>query len=225
MESNARIYVAGHRGLAGSALLRRLTSGDRLPSITTCPSPDCREKLDLELSVESLLIPPYADVHEQYEHRVSTADGHSILVRFRLATGSDQEVSAALARSDTSAAVDFLVRRCVQSAVSSDDRSMQEFPAGFVDQLSAAMAERDVQAEITLQINCTGCGGTFNLIFDTAAYLMQELAAEIRGLDHEVHLLAYHYHWSSTEILGLTMRKRRRFLQLLEDELQREMIQ
>jgi len=27
MESNARIYVAGHRGLAGSALLRRLASG------------------------------------------------------------------------------------------------------------------------------------------------------------------------------------------------------
>src|SRR5260370_28840954 len=27
MELNARIYVAGHRGLAGSAILRRLSSG------------------------------------------------------------------------------------------------------------------------------------------------------------------------------------------------------
>jgi len=38
-------------------------------------------------------------------------------------------------------------------------------------------------------------------------------------LYREVHLLAYHYHWSATEILRMSAEKRRKFLRLLEEEL------
>ena len=33
----------------------------------------------------------------------------------------------------------------------------------------------------------------------------------------EVHALALHYHWSEGEILGLDVRRRRRYLELLTD--------
>jgi hypothetical protein len=81
------------------------------------------------------------------------------------------------------------------------------------------MAELDPQAEITLHLACPVCGAAFSAIFDTASYLIQELEAGVRHFYHEVHLLAYHYHWSATEILGMSIGKRRKFLRLLEEEL------
>jgi hypothetical protein len=81
------------------------------------------------------------------------------------------------------------------------------------------MAELDPQAEITLHLTCPVCSAAFSAIFDTASYLMQELQAGMHHLYREVHLLAYHYHWSATEILGMSAEKRRRFLRLLDEEL------
>jgi hypothetical protein len=34
-----------------------------------------------------------------------------------------------------------------------------------------------------------------------------------------VHLLAYHYHWSESEIMGMSERKRRVYLDLLLDQI------
>jgi hypothetical protein len=199
--------------------LRRLTAGDRLPCVLTCPSPECREKLELELSTANLLVLPYDDVRQQYEHCIPRADGVSTTIRFRLPTGSDQEAVAALARTDPDRAAELLLQRCVQSAVSSDGATMEPLPESVRSDLSAYIARLDGQAEITLQVTCVACGGAFSVIFDTASYLIQELEVGMRQLLREVHLLAYHYHWSPTEILGMSTRRRRQFLRLLEEEL------
>src|SRR5207302_1668287 len=117
--------------------LRRLTAGDRMPCVLACPSPDCGARLDLDLKVSDLLVPPYHEAREGYEARMGDGAG-ACHVRFRLPNGSDQEAAADLARTD-----------------------------------------------------------------------------------QEVHLLAYHYHWSPSEILGLSVRRRARYLRVLEDELTR----
>ncbi|WP_414583852.1 DUF6760 family protein [Scytonema sp. PCC 10023] len=41
-------------------------------------------------------------------------------------------------------------------------------------------------------------------------------------LHREVFLLAYHLHWSQTEILGLPIPERQRYLELLQEQLRRE---
>jgi hypothetical protein len=38
-------------------------------------------------------------------------------------------------------------------------------------------------------------------------------------LDREVHLLAWYYHWGESEILGMSGRRRRRYLALIADSL------
>lgn len=200
--------------------LRRLTAGDRLQCVLTCPFPDCGEKLDLDLKVADLLVPPYCGAREKYEVWVRDPDA-AYRVCFRLPTGFDQEAAAVLARTDSSAAVGLLLRRCVESIVSADGAAVEGFPEALLDPLSATMADLDPQAEITLRITCPACGGAFAAVFDTANYLFQELQAGMRHLDHEVHLLAYHYHWSPSEILGMSAQRRGRYLQLLEEELSR----
>lgn len=199
--------------------LRRLTAGDRLQCVFTCSSLECQERLELDLNATDLLLPACEETRQQHELTVSRDDGASIVVRFRLPTGFDQEAAAALARTDLPAAADFLLRQCVRSATLSDGSVVDELPEVLGQQLSARMAELDPQAELTLQVACPVCGCAFSAVFDTASYLIQELAAGMPHLYREIHLLAYHYHWSPTEILAMSSRTRRQYLQLLENEL------
>jgi len=199
--------------------LRRLTGGDRMRCVLTCSSPACGEKLEIDLSATDLLRRAPEETRREHELTVWRDDGASIVVRFRLPTGSDQEAAAALALTDPDAAADYLLRQCVQSATLSDGSALDSFPDALGAQLSARMAELDPQAELTLQAACPACGRAFSAIFDMASYLARELTAGMRHLYREIHLLAYHYHWSPTEILAMSALTRRRYLQLLEEEL------
>lgn len=205
--------------------LRRLTSGDRLRCLLACPSPECEEKLEVAVDVADLLLPPYGETVQEHELTIRQEDGVSTVVRFRLPTGSDQEAAAVVARTDVAGAADILLRRCVQSATSADGNPVDKLPDALGELLPGRMAELDPQAEITLHLTCPICSAPFSVIFDTASYLIQELEAGARHLYREVHLLAYHYHWSATEILGMSIGKRRQFLRLLEEELTQGAVQ
>jgi phage FluMu protein gp41 len=197
--------------------LRLLSLGDRLDCVLSCPSPECQKKLGLELSTADLLrsAPPM----QAHTLDVQLKDGAATCsVRLRLVTGQDQEAVVELARNDHRAAADVLLRRCVEKAVS-NDMAMDELPSAISRQLGELMSELDPQAEMRMNVTCSECGRGFDALFDVASYLFLELQAGMRNLLHEVHLLAYHYHWSLAEILGMSARTRHRFLLLLEAEL------
>src|SRR6185436_12025709 len=105
--------------------------------VLRCPAPGCGEKMDLDLQVGDLLVPPAAGAQEWHE---AVFDG--CRVRFRLPTGADQEDAAALACTDLDAAVGLLLRRCVEGPV---DRVVAE-------RLSDLLCELDPQAELTLEL-------------------------------------------------------------------------
>lgn len=198
--------------------LRRLTMGDRLQGLLSCPAPACGQRLDFEVKVSELLVEPGGERAAHHELVVQQG-GTRYVVRFRLPCGADQEAAAALARTDPAAAAELLLRRCVES-LDGEQACPPELPAWLIDTVSARMAELDAQAELTLNIRCSLCGGTFAVVFDAASFLFQELLAGMRDLYREVHLLAYHYHWSPSEILALSPRRRRRYLRLLEEQLE-----
>ena len=204
--------------------LRRFTSGDRLNCVLSCPRPKCQEKLEFEITISDLLRSDEAEARPEHELTVFGEDGRTILVKFRLPSGADQEAVASLGLTDIADGAETLLRRCVLS-VSQDGKFIDEIPASLTQQLPSRMAELDPHAEITLTANCETCGGSFSFVFDTAGYLIQELQNESERLYREVHLLAFHYHWSLTEILSLTMQDRRRFLRLLEHELSEGVVQ
>jgi hypothetical protein len=171
--------------------LRRLALGETLRCLLACP--ECAQQLEIDAKVGDLLLAPYAETLQEHELVARQEDGAQTVLRFRLPTGADQEAAAEAARDDVAVAVDLLLLRC--------------------------MAELDPQAEISLQLACPACGAGFSALFDAASYLMEELEAGARALEREVHLLAYHYHWSATEIIGMSAARRGRFLRLLEAEL------
>jgi hypothetical protein len=188
--------------------LRRISIGSRIECVLTCPK--CVEKLDLDLEAEDLLLPPYASPQREY-----TASLSGCQVRFRLPTGADQAAIADLARLDLDAAVQGLVQRCVLAVTSQGQPAKLSNEA--VEALACRMAELDPQAELDIQMTCPACQTSFSTILDMAQFLGSELASRSRPLDYEIHTLALAYHWSEAEILGLPLRRRRTYLQLLDE--------
>jgi len=205
-DETARALTAGDRE-AILLHLRRATFGESVTSVLRCPRGECDERMDLELRVADLLVPPAenpAAVHE------ANIDGHQ--VRFRLPNGGDLEEAAIVAMRDVSAAARLVLERCVvdNGGVTAEVLARE---------LPAIMAERDPQAELVLHLVCTKCERPFTALFDTASFLFGELSARRGALYREVHQLAFHYHWSEADILGMTAARRRRYLELLTEAL------
>jgi hypothetical protein len=201
--------------------LCRLTLGDRLQGVVDCPASDCGEKMDLDLKVSDLLLPPYEDCRISYEAEVAE-NGSGYRVRFRLPTGADQEDVAVVARTDSQAAAELLLHRCVESVTDEDGEPVETLPPAAADRISEVMSELDPQAELTLSLTCPACACTFLAPFDAASYLFRELDGRVKRLYREVHLLAINYHWSEAEIINMPDRKRRLYLELLEEALTEE---
>lgn len=177
--------------------LRRLSFGERLESVLTCPEAECGEQLELELRVDDLLVAPYGEVREEHE-----AEG----VRFRLPTGGDLEAGAEAARDGVEAGVRTVLGRCVLAG-EPDER------------LDAALAKLDPQAEIELAVECPACGQAFSVVFDTGDFIAREVGRDRDALLREIHLLGLHYGWPESELMAMTPRRRRRYVHHLVEAL------
>jgi hypothetical protein len=202
--------------------LRRLTLGETLDCVLTCPAPECGERMELELRVDDLLVEGYGEVQATYEIAMDARDAADppIVVRFRLPTVADLRAATAMSSGDPEAVAADLLARCSFGEVDgSEGIAADEIDAGAREPIAAAMAERDPQAEIELDLVCPSCGTPFGVVFDTATFLLQELDARAARLLEEVHALAFHYHWSEREILAMAPTRRERYLTLLADAL------
>ena len=191
--------------------LHRAALGDAVSFVVACPQAGCDARLDLDLDLCELLVPPYADPAESYEAVCGAGDA-ACRVRFRLPNGGDQELAAPLALADPAAAGALILERCVLG-------SAVALPSGIAAELPARMAALDPQAEIFIDLTCPQCGGRFRRPFDAATCLFDDLSAAARDLHEQVHLIAFHYHWSEAAILALGPARRRRYLEALRANL------
>jgi hypothetical protein len=211
----ARALTVGDREALLLAL-HRISAGERLLCVLTCPH--CGERLDLELAVADLLLPPYG--YEGARHRRRIEEGAEVFeVGFHLPTGGDQEAVAPLAGEDAAGAADALLQRCVEEVRTGDGRLLEGLPAPVARRLPEVLSELDPQAETLLRATCLACDGAFTALFDAGQFVQQEIGQPSDRLYREVHLLAYHYHWSEAEILALPPRARQRYLGLLAEAL------
>jgi hypothetical protein len=77
------------------------------------------------------------------------------------------------------------------------------------------------KVESTMGALCPECGREFVLPFDLQEFFFDELKISRDLLYREVHYLAYHYHWSEGEIMEMSREKRRRYIEVLADEIER----
>ena len=190
--------------------LRLVSLGDRLAAVVECRH--CHEKLDVDLRVGDLLQPAYPEWGDSF-----TEDFAGRRVWFRLPTVADHEAVLDVARADGELAARSLLGRCVVAVdghPATDGELVAVGPA--VEERVAAL---DPQAETVLDIHCPHCGASTAHALDAAEFLVEELTRTGRYLFQEVHTLAWYYHWGEDEILGLTVDKRRRYLELIQDSM------
>jgi hypothetical protein len=203
-EETARELTIGDRQ-ALLLHLRRITVGERMSCVFSCPMPECGEQLELELRVEDLLV--RAEGPTRRWHEVEHGGRRA---RFRLPTGGDQERAARTALAEgIDASVSELLAACAEGGAG-------DWSAELRDRVISRMSELDPQAELVLTLTCPVCDRASSVPFDLIAYLRDELLDRVSRLERDVHTLASAYGWSEEEILGMAPGRRRRYLTLVE---------
>jgi hypothetical protein len=199
--------------------LRRLTFGDLVRANLVCPWRECGERVSVEFSLADV------PVEEQPERApaFTTTLSSGVEVEFRLPTGADQEELAELVAVNEGEASTRLLARCLRrlgSSVPPTEEQVAALPAADRDELERHLERHAPRVEQAMTAACAECGRTFVTPFDIHRYLLGELRTDQDLLYQQVHYLAFHYHWSEAEIMGLTRDKRRTYIEILGDAIE-----
>jgi hypothetical protein len=187
--------------------LRTLLFGELAQVRLRCAG--CAEELEFALDIRQLLTGdgPAEDADEPIE--VALGDW---AVRFRLPTPADL---LAVGQSAPAEARSVLMERCVVTVTrEAQPATAANLPAEVQQKLAEAVAQADPDADLRLDAPCPACGHHTSAVVDAASFLWAELDAWARGILAEVHLLASTYGWTEPEVLALSPRRRRHYLEL-----------
>ena len=210
--------------------LRELTVGHKVACVLRCPAEGCREPMDLafdtsalDFSAPSLGNRFVTATLTDGDEDAAEADA-SQTIEFRLPNGGDQQALAGLFSTDPVAAIDALLARCLRRV-----GDCTEIDEAFVAALSPAtrllidarMEQFSPQVECEIEAQCPECHTPFETSLDLVSHFLEELRAGFRNLEREVHFLAWHYHWSEQDILSMNRSRRRRYVALVQQEVDR----
>jgi hypothetical protein len=188
--------------------LREGTLGRRIESVARCPG--CGEPLDVMLDTRELRGGGEGEVPAEGE---LCRDG-ALILRFRLPNSLD--LLAAERCADVEEGRRRLAERCVVEArrggEALEPATLEE---DDVAALAAALAAADPGAELLLELRCPACEHGWRELLDVAVFLWAEIEAQARRLLREVHVLARAYGWREGDVLALSPRRRRLYLEMV----------
>jgi hypothetical protein len=183
--------------------LREACFGCTYSCVVDCPG--CGAELEAELSDADVRVAPAPDGTGAF-----SVEG--IDVEFRLPSTAD-----IIAVTDAPEARRALIARCVTTLGADDEDSVSDTAVltdPMLDAVSAAMAARDPQAAVEVDLDCAACGHQWAAPFDIAGYLWAEMTAAAARIMRDVHGLASAYGWSEAEVLSVSPARRRQYLEL-----------
>jgi hypothetical protein len=198
--------------------LREETLGSRMEGAAGCPA--CGEMLDVALdtrALRSICLSPSSPGEGGWEGAGEEGrGGEGSSLAFRLRSVNSLDLLAAASCSDVEEARRLLAERCVLEArrhgepISTGGLSEEDLQA-----LSAALAEADPGAELLLELSCPVCRHGWWEMLDVATFFWTELDVQARRLLREVHVLARAYGWREADVLALSPRRRRFYLEMV----------
>ena len=195
-------------GLRDARLLevRRHTLSAPLELGAVCPA--CGEEVEVGLDPEELARPA-----ETAPQGGTLALG-DLTLRFRPVTTGD--LLAVRHEPTTESAAAALVGRIVSDARRGGvEIAAGDLTAAEVEALAEHLAAADPAAEIRLTSTCPGCERSWAATFDPASFLADELRRLAGRILAEVHVLASAYGWAEADLLAMSGRRRRAYLEML----------
>lgn len=202
--------------------LREVTFGPRMSRVLTCPYDRCRALMDLDLMVGDFSIGERPTEPSHCLRLDDAGDGAMLEIEFRVPRGRELELISAQATTSIDELRDQLLHWCVVRVAAVEDGSESSFSAlssTSKQALAAAIEKAGPRVELELELVCPECSRTFDVAFDPASMLLEDVGAGRAAFERELHLLALHYHWSPRDLLELTRPRRQRYLRVLAEEL------
>ena len=206
--------------------IRRMTLGDTVRGSILCPLPECGAKMDFDFLLSEIPVTAATVKGPLYRMALSgetASDGRPKTIVFRTPTGEDQEALGDLLARDEHAAARALLVRCIRQI---DDRASNEEEVAGLSPGECLEIEQKIESvgprvDLEFEMTCAECGRAFEAPFDLQSFFLNELQTIPKLLYHEVHLLAWHYHWSEREIMAMPRVKRRMYIEILNHALER----
>src|SRR5262245_45269398 len=187
--------------------LRAVTFGEHLRANTACPG--CGELLELDLRCSELSSAPHGAAAEP-----CTVETQGYTVQLRPLNSFD--LAAAARCADVASARRALLAGCVIDARrGAQSIATDELPEALTPVLADGLAHADPQADTVLDLVCPACTQRWQAVFDIAAFLWSEVAAQVRRLLADVHTLARAYGWREADILAMSAVRRQQYLEMV----------
>jgi hypothetical protein len=209
--------------------LREATFGDEVRGNLPCPWPDCGRQVAVRFSTGDVPVEASREKGPVYTLTLSPeampgVDDAERSVSFRLPSGADQEALSPLLADNEAAALTGLLDRCLLSVgpdSEPDQDSVTRLSPLARQEIEREMASVAPHVDLLMSAECAECGREFSAPFDLQRFFFGELRLTGDLLYREIHYLAYHYHWSEREIMDMTRDRRRRYIDVLADEIER----
>jgi hypothetical protein len=168
--------------------------GKTLDGVAICQACGCRIEVAFELPDVSGVV--FADQGEVVTDRGG--------VTFRVPDSRD--LAAAARTGDSAVGAELLLDRCRLDGPANPaaNRAVDEELARLCDATS-----------LELKLTCPECADAFVAPVDIGRFFWKELSVYAERLIDDVHVLAAHYGWAEADILAMSERRRRRYLERL----------
>ncbi len=196
--------------------LRAAMLGDDLRLTLACSNPACRAPVPVFLSINALCT--VSEVTPPPQIPVQTPQGMALI---REPTGEDD---ALLEEEDPDPGAllwsRLLLRLGERTGLSPADWAA--LPPGVRHAIALGLARGARGPRLSGDVQCAACAAWREWQIEPAALLSAELRAGAARIVEEIHVLAWHYHWSEDAILALPRQRRWRYLKLLGETMNQE---
>jgi hypothetical protein len=182
--------------------LRERTFGPAVNAMAVCDQ--CQQPVELNFRIDDIRVEPQPSAGEM---EVSIGE-----YQLRVRLPNSRDLAAVMAESHPA---EVLFARCLSQAMAGGDAvTAAGLPVDIVEQAIAAIAQADAQADIRLAIECPTCGRRRQVPFDILSFFWREIEEYAIRTLREVHALATAYGWTEDQILALSPRRRRCYLEM-----------
>ena len=190
--------------------LRERLFGAQLISLTDCPA--CSERLELSFNVLDIRTPPGAEPQATLSLRRS---GYALQLRLPNSHDLLELTGCSTTMEMRAKLFELCVLRIKHQGRTKTAENVKEMPLEVVELAIERISEADPQADVEVNLVCPSCQHGWQTSFDIVSYLWTELHAWATQLLREVHLLASSYGWRESDILSMSQRRRRGYLELV----------
>jgi len=186
--------------------LRAFLGGTTIEATAVCPG--CDRVLEFEVDTDDLRALATADESARTAPRTIVVRGHEVV--WRCVTAADLEAVGSLG--DAASAESALLDRCIDSVKGADGDP--DLESAVRDAVVAAMEAADPLAEVRTSLSCGDCGQDFDAELDLAEFAWTELHVAAQRLLWDVDTLARTYGWTEPDVLALSPRRRRAYVDM-----------